>query len=1075
MEGILDFSKELDVSLLDRVVNAFYVGVGAERAQAQSVLTQFQENPDSWQRVPDIIAQSSNDQTKACIALYLGLQILEKLVQTRWKALPEPQQTGIKQFVIATTIATSSDEAIMRRQKTFLNKLNLLLVQLLKQEWPHNWPTFIPEIVSSSKTSLSLCENNMVILKLLSEEIFDFSAEQMTQTKTKHLKNSMCGEFSDIFQLCLEVLEKAQKPSLIKATLETLLRFLNWIPLGYIFETSIIDHLLNRFLEVPEFRNVTLKCLSEIATLNVGPEYDAKFVILFQMVMTSVNKMIPPSTDIAAAYATAPDSGQELISNLAQFLSSFLTNHIKPLETPSNNDVLLNAHLYIIKISQVDEREVFKICLEYWTKLVADLYEEIQSLPMADINPLMGLNIGGPSAMQNMFGVPLRKNLYPEVLSNLRLVMIEKMVKPEEVLVVENDEGEVVREFLKEIDTIVLYKQMREVLVYLTHLDVLDTENILTEKLSKQVDGSEWSWANLNTLCWAIGSISGAMNEETEKRFLVTVIKDLLGLCEMKRGKDNKAIVASNIMYIVGQYPRFLKAHWKFLKTVVNKLFEFMHETHEGVQDMACDTFIKIAQKCRRHFVMQQSGESEPFVDEILRMLHRITIDLSPMQVHTFYEAVGYMISAQPNKPLQEKLIVKLMEMPNSAWDALMNQASSTDVLSNPDNVKILSNVLKTNVSACTSIGSFFYPQLFRIYMDMLGVYKVSSAIISETVAKEGPMATRSVRVRSLRTIKKEILKLVDTYVKRAEDLDGLNVNLMPALLDAVLGDYNSNLPDARDAEVLNVMAVIISRMGQLLTPQVPPILGAVFECTLGMITQDFSEYPEHRVGFYRLLRAINTNCFPALLSLPAPQVKLVMDSIIWAIKHTMREIADIGLNLFHELINNFAAADQNASNAFFQQYSLPIVQDIFFVMTDTEHKSGFKLQSVILARMFQLAKTIQAPLFDPATVGNPAMTNQQFLKEYCAHLLKTAFPHVLPVQVETCVTGLSENSGDLTKFKLTLRDFLIQLKEFSGDNAELYLEEKEEEATRKAAEEREAALRIPGMLKPSQIEDEEL
>jgi hypothetical protein len=50
----------------------------------------------------------------------------------------------------------------------------------------------------------------------------------------------------------------------------------------------------------------------------------------------------------------------------------------------------------------------------------------------------------------------------------------------------------------------------------------------------------------------------------------------------MKRGKDNKAVVASNIMYIVGQYPRFLKAHWKFLKTVVNKLFEFMHESHEG-------------------------------------------------------------------------------------------------------------------------------------------------------------------------------------------------------------------------------------------------------------------------------------------------------------------------------------------------------------------------------------------------------------------------------------------------------------------------------------------------------------
>ena len=86
----------------------------------------------------------------------------------------------------------------------------------------------------------------------------------------------------------------------------------------------------------------------------------------------------------------------------------------------------------------------------------------------------------------------------------------------------------------------------------------------------------------------------------------VTVIKDLLGLCEQKKGKDNKAIIASNIMYIVGQYPRFLRAHWRFLKTVVNKLFEFMHETHEGVQDMACDTFIKISLKCRRQFVQIQ-------------------------------------------------------------------------------------------------------------------------------------------------------------------------------------------------------------------------------------------------------------------------------------------------------------------------------------------------------------------------------------------------------------------------------------------------------------------------------------
>lgn len=40
---------------------------------------------------------------------------------------------------------------------------------------------------------------------------------------------------------------------------------------------------------------------------------------------------------------------------------------------------------------------------------------------------------------------------------------------------------------------------------------------------------------------------------------------------------------------------------------------------------------------------------------------------LNVRQVHTFYEAVGYMVAAQPNRTTQEKLLTKLMELPNTA------------------------------------------------------------------------------------------------------------------------------------------------------------------------------------------------------------------------------------------------------------------------------------------------------------------------------------------------------------------------------------------------------------------------
>jgi exportin-1 len=126
---------------------------------------------------------------------------------------------------------------------------------------------------------------------------------------------------------------------------------------------------------------------------------------------------------------------------------------------------------------------------------------------------------------------------------------------------------------------------------------------------------------------------------------------------------------------------------------------------------------------------------------------------------------------------------------------------------------------MKTNVSACSSIGPYFYPQIGRIYLDMLNMYRAASGLIDNTVQREGKLAratltinmlivsgsiaTRMPKVRGLRTIKKEILKLIDTYVEKAEDLDMIHRQMVPPLLEAVLLDYKRNVPDAREAEVL--------------------------------------------------------------------------------------------------------------------------------------------------------------------------------------------------------------------------------------------------------------------------------
>lgn len=130
------------------------------------------------------------------------------------------------------------------------------------QDWPHKWPSFIPDIVGASRTNAGLCENSMVVLRLLSEEVFDFS-DSLTTAKTRELKTSFNDQFAAVHELCLAVLSAGAGRDLVRTTLATLNAFLSWVPLGYIFESNVVDALL-RLLPQPPYRNLAVQCLTEV-------------------------------------------------------------------------------------------------------------------------------------------------------------------------------------------------------------------------------------------------------------------------------------------------------------------------------------------------------------------------------------------------------------------------------------------------------------------------------------------------------------------------------------------------------------------------------------------------------------------------------------------------------------------------------------------------------------------------------------------------------------------------------------------------------------------------------------------
>lgn len=107
-----------------------------------------------------------------------------------------------------------------------------------------------------------------------------------------------------------------------------------------------------------------------------------------------------------------------------------------------------------------------------------------------------------------------------------------------------------------------------------------------------------------------------------------------------------------------------------------------------------------------------------------------------------------------------------------------------------------------------------------------------------------------------------------------------------------------------------------------------------------------------------------------------------------------------MGLEICLELIRNFQKADRETANRFYQSFLLSLLSDIFFVLTDTDHKSGFRLQCDVLAHIYEIVHTgqVQVPLFDQSLLSStPSMNNVLYLEEYTRNLLLRAFPHLLP------------------------------------------------------------------------------
>lgn len=1014
-----------DVAAFDSMMSFLSQGNSIEIMDAQEVLTEFKGSSTAFYSAIVLLTCSTVMSTR-----FFALQVIDEQINCFWNALDENTQTNVRNTIITEISKECTSFQQVRQSKVLLTKLNSTLVSIAKRLWPVRWPDFIKDVCKSATPTDPLVENNLNLLRIVGEEVFEFGSKTLTSRWVERKKKALASDFQVIMELCCEVLRNTADTKLLKAVLETLNEYIPWLNPELIFDKPLLDFISQLAVGDEFIRTPALRCLAEVVSISiprdgVGEVYGQMALRVFEGALSRIISIFPAShyslsEQVVQFYENNPSQNYEYVTCLHLFLTSFMRNYYSRVYY--DTQLIRSIHSILVGMSNIMEKELFKACVEYWWWLGVFLLRS------------------APSSAKKSLSAILSRTL-----SDVRYVLIKQMAKPEEVIIVVED-GEVRRESLQDVEELQLYELMRETLVFLANLDSYDTREIMTKLMNRQRDRSEWSWQNCNSLCWAVGGVLSAMTHEDGDELYLNIMQGLLMLCKEMEGKENRAVILSCIMFIVGQYPRYLRRHKSYFHTVLKKVFEFMQETSAaGVQDMALDTLLKLARQLPKEFADSSDGKVS-LVHEMADTWSMATSLLNSSQIRSYFRAVGYMLAPETGE--RDQLIMRFLGDTMHGFKKLTEQAVQMSYsFCLTQEATTLLHYLGVFSSIAETCGDAFMQPMDVIVQDLYGFYRLFTGAITSWYAgeMEGVKAS-SQALQTTKAMRREILRIFTRFVEHTQYLDFVAQCCMPDIFAVVLQDYRDSEPQAREAEALALVVQCVQTLGNRIEDKCAVILDHTFSQTVAMLADSTVSLPDLRVNLFRLLQSLNEHCFNAFVQYTATYEDVLM-AMLWAFKHTDYPTMKTGLDTLNTFLKKVVSSP--FAESFFTTYMQRILADVLVAAMDTLHAAGFPQHASILFQLFHLSSMV------PANATNIGRIDLEKFLQANLSMVSTLDQQGIMSFITKCYDAVASEE----KFRDHLADFLIEAKVW-GAEQENKMEEEEE---RRAREET-----IPGFLKLS-------
>ena len=279
-----------------------------------------------------------------------------------------------------------------------LSSRSLAVTQIIKQEWDSTWPDAIKDLAESCKQNQILCENNLEIMLMLSEEIFEDTKQNMTKARLLRLKERYTENLKIIYDLC-DFIAKAYiqdqtkiSASLIKMCLRVFYAFLSWAPTSLIFATDFLDVILVGLMSDIRLTVQCLQCLTESYSIPINDFSPEELSIIrkklfdaFTLFTSKLHQILPIARQFRVERVEKLKNHNQLtiFDNITKEVALFFIALVKfhfnwmfetalELYRASNRQwmdicqLLESCLRYMVNMSDVDHDSLYKICLDFW-------------------------------------------------------------------------------------------------------------------------------------------------------------------------------------------------------------------------------------------------------------------------------------------------------------------------------------------------------------------------------------------------------------------------------------------------------------------------------------------------------------------------------------------------------------------------------------------------------------------------------------------------------------------------------------------------------------------------------------